>query len=75
MFKIRKGEKMENEFITSFEVADGGAVGDIVSKDRKNARKRLKVGLLPLSWFEWCRCIPKADSRRKSRATATSLLR
>ena len=29
---------MENEFITSFEVADGGAVGDIVSKDRKNAR-------------------------------------
>ena len=26
MFKIRKGEKMENEFITSFEVADGKSI-------------------------------------------------
>ena len=65
MFKIRKGEKMENEFITSFEVADGGAVGDIVSKDRKNARKRLKVGLLPLSWFEWWPMYPESGLKEK----------
>ena len=56
---------MENQFITSFEVADGGAVGDIVSKDRKAKRGKLKVGLLPLSWFEWWPMYPQSGLKEQ----------
>lgn len=56
---------MENQFITSFEVADGGAVGDIISKDRKAKRGKLKVGLLPLSWFEWWPMYPESGLKEQ----------
>lgn len=56
---------MENQFIQSFEIADGGSVGDIVSKDRKANRKKFKVGLLPLSWFEWWPMYPESGMREK----------
>ncbi len=56
---------MEKQFIQSFEIADGGELGDIVSKDRKKARKRLKVGLLPLSWFEWWPMYPESGMREQ----------
>ena len=36
---------MEENFIKSFEIADGDGFGDIVSKTRKNSRGKLKVGL------------------------------
>ena len=51
---------MENQFIKSFEIAGDGAVGDIVSKSRKTAGRKLKVGLLPLSWFEWWPMYPES---------------
>lgn len=56
---------MEKEFIKSFEIAGDGAVGDIVSKSRKNARGKLKVGLLPLSWFEWWPMYPESGLKEK----------
>ncbi|MBE6910951.1 MAG: hypothetical protein E7473_00320 [Ruminococcaceae bacterium] len=54
---------MENQFIKSFEIAGDGEVGDIVSKDRKKARGKLKVGVLPLSWFEWWPMYPESGLR------------
>ena len=56
---------MENQFIQSFEVSNGGELGDIVSSDRKKARKRLKVGLLPLSWFEWWPMYPESGLKEQ----------
>lgn len=54
---------MENQFIKSFEVDAGGAVGDVLSADRKAGRGRLKVGLLPLSWFEWWPMFPESGMK------------
>ena len=54
---------MSEEFIKSFEIAGDDAVGDIVSKKKKNARGKLKVGLLPLSWFEWWPMFPESGMR------------
>ena len=59
---------MENQFIKSFEIAGDGAVGDIVSKSRKQARGKLKVGLLPLSWFEWWPMYPESGLKEKIQA-------
>ena len=56
---------MENQFIQSFEIADGGAMGDILSKDRKKARNKLRVGVLPLSWFEWWPMFPESGMREQ----------
>ncbi len=54
---------MSEEFIKSFEVAGNDDFGDIVSKARKNKRHRLRVGLLPLSWFEWWPMFPDNKMR------------
>ncbi len=54
---------MENQFVKSFEIAGDEEVGDIVSKDRKKARGKLKVGVLPLSWFEWWPMYPESGLR------------
>ncbi len=56
---------MSEEFIKSFEIAGDDAVGDIVSKSKKNARGKLKVGLLPLSWFEWWPMFPESGMREQ----------
>ncbi len=54
---------MSNDFVKSFEIAGDEGFGDIVSKDRKASRGRLKVGLLPLSWFEWWPMFPESGMR------------
>lgn len=54
---------MQENFIKSFEIADGDGFGDIVSKTRKNSRGKLKVGLLPLAWFEWWPMFPESGMR------------
>ncbi len=54
---------MGEEFIKSFEIAENDEFGDIVSKKRKAARHRLKVGLLPLSWFEWWPMFPDSGMK------------
>lgn len=59
---------MEEAFIKSFEIAGDEAVGDILSRDRKAARGRLKVGVLPLSWFEWWPMYPESGMREKIQA-------
>ena len=59
---------MEEAFIKSFEIAGDEAVGDILSRDRKAARGRLKVGVLPLSWFEWWPMYPQSGMREKIQA-------
>ena len=57
---------MSETMVKSFEIAgEGGEMGDIVSKDRKKARKKLKVGLLPLSWFEWWPMFPESGMKEK----------
>lgn len=53
--------RMGEKYIKSFEIAENDEFGDIVSKKRKAARHRLKVGLLPLSWFEWWPMFPESD--------------
>jgi len=56
---------MSEEFMKSFEVAGDEAVGDIISSKKKKARGRLKVGLLPLSWFEWWPMFPESGLREQ----------
>lgn len=56
---------MENQFIQSFEISDGGAMGDILSKERKKNRNKLRVGVLPLSWFEWWPMFPESGMREQ----------
>ena len=36
---------------------------NIVSKNRKNSRGKIKVGLLPLAWFEWWPMFPESGMR------------
>ena len=54
---------MSDNFVKSFEIAGDEGFGDIVSKDRKNSRSKLKVGLLPLSWFEWWPMFPESGMK------------
>lgn len=54
---------MSNDFVKSFEIAGDEGFGDIVSRARKNSRGKLKVGLLPLSWFEWWPMFPESGMR------------
>ncbi|MBR3848394.1 MAG: hypothetical protein IKM21_03785 [Oscillospiraceae bacterium] len=61
---------MSNDFIKSFEIAGDGAVGDILSKDRKKSRGRLKVGVLALTWFEWWPMFPESGMREQIVADA-----
>ncbi len=54
---------MSQDFIKSFEIAGNEGFGDIVSSVRKNSRSKLKIGLLPLSWFEWWPMFPESGMR------------
>ncbi len=56
---------MNEAFIKSFEIADDDAVGDILSREKKKFLRKLKVGLLPLSWFEWWPMFPESGMREK----------
>lgn len=61
---------MGEEFIKSFEIAENDDFGDIVSKKRKDERHRLRVGLLPLSWFEWWPMFPESGMKESIQADA-----
>ena len=61
---------MSNDFIKSFEIAGDGEVGDILSKRRKENHPKLKVGVLPLTWFEWWPMFPESDMQEKIQADA-----
>ena len=65
---------MVNDFIQSFEVAGDGAVGDILSRDRKKNRGRLKVGLLAMTWFEWWPMFPESGMQQAIQADAQRFL-
>lgn len=59
---------MADNKIKSFEISTDEAVGDIISKDRKQTEKRLKVGLLPVAWFEWWPMFPDSDMELRIKA-------
>lgn len=61
---------MSNDFIKSFEIAGDGAVGDILSKDRKKNRNKLKVGVLAMTWFEWWPMYPESGMQQAIQADA-----
>lgn len=65
---------MVNDFIQSFEVAGDGAVGDILSRDRKKNRGKLKVGLLAMTWFEWWPMFPESGMQQAIQADAQRFL-
>ena len=65
---------MNDNFIKSFEIAENDDFGDIVSKKRKNERHRLKVGLLPLSWFEWWPMFPESGMREDIQKDAAEFI-
>lgn len=54
--------------VKSFEISGDEAVGDIVSKDRKAAKTKLKVGLLSLAWFEWWPMFPDSGMEETIKA-------
>lgn len=56
---------MKDNFVQSFEIADGEEVGDIVSEAKKLARHKLRVGVLPIAWFEWWPMFPESGMREK----------
>lgn len=61
---------MEEKKIKSFEISTDEAVGDIISRDRKQKKTKLKVGLLPLAWFEWWPMFPDSDMEQKIKGDA-----
>lgn len=65
---------MTNEFIQSFEIASDGAVGDILSSDRKRSRSKLKVGLLAMTWFEWWPMFPESGMQQTIQTDAQRFL-
>lgn len=65
---------MANQKVQSFEVSEADAVGDLVSRDRKSASRRLRVGLLPLGWFEWWPMFPESDLEARIKADADRFL-
>ena len=65
---------MSNDFIKSFEIAGDGAVGDILSPDRKKNRSKLKVGLLAMTWFEWWPMFPESGMQQTIQADAQRFL-
>ena len=65
---------MSNDFIKSFEIAGDGAVGDILSPDRKKNRSKLKVGLLAMTWFEWWPMFPQSGMQQTIQADAQRFL-
>ena len=54
--------------VKSFEISSEGALGDILSRDRKTRKQKLKVGLLPLAWFEWWPMFEDSDMEEKIKA-------
>jgi L-arabinose isomerase len=61
---------MAEKKIKSFEISTEEAVGDIISRDRKQREKKLKVGLLPVAWFEWWPMFPDSDMEQKIKQDA-----
>ena len=61
---------MSKEKVKSFEISSDEAVGDIVSRDRKANKAKLKVGLLPLAWFEWWPMFEMSDMETKIKGDA-----
>jgi L-arabinose isomerase len=61
---------MQTEKVKSFEISTDEAVGDIVSRDRKVNKAKLKVGLLPLAWFEWWPMFEESDMEAKIKGDA-----
>ncbi len=56
---------MAEEFIKSFEVAGDDAVGDIIPRKLKDQRKKMRVGVLPIAWFEWWPMFPESGMREQ----------
>lgn len=54
--------------IRSFEVSGDDALGDILSADRKKAERKLKVGVLPVAWFEWWPMFPESEMEAQIKA-------
>lgn len=61
---------MADKKIKSFEVSADEAVGDIISADRKAKDRKLRVGLLPVAWFEWWPMFPETDMEAKIKGDA-----
>lgn len=61
---------MAENKIKSFEISTEEAVGDIISRDRKQKERKLRVGLLPLAWFEWWPMFPETDMEQKIKGDA-----
>lgn len=59
---------MAENKVKSFEVSGDEAVGDIISRDRKAIHHRLKVGVLPVAWFEWWPMFPNSDMEAQIKA-------
>lgn len=65
---------MSENKVKSFEVSDSEYVGDIVSRERKNRRAKLKIGLLCCGWFEWWPMFPHSDLEEKIRNDANNFV-
>ena len=61
---------MADQFIKSFEIAGDGEVGDILSRRRKENHPKLKVGVLPMTWFEWWPMFPESGMQEQIQADA-----
>ena len=61
---------MADQFVKSFEIAGDGEMGDILSRRRKENHPKLKVGVLPLTWFEWWPMFPESDMQERIQADA-----
>lgn len=59
---------MAENKIKSFEVSGDEAVGDIISRERKRKFEKLKVGVLPVAWFEWWPMFPDSDMEARIKA-------
>ena len=65
---------MAENKVKSFEVSGDEAVGDIISRDRKAIHHRLKVGVLPVAWFEWWPMFPNSDMEAQIKADGERLV-
>ena len=54
---------MSDKLIQSFETSADDTFGDIVSLEHKTSLRKLRVGVLPLAWFEWWPMFPESGMR------------
>jgi len=62
----------ETDNVRSFEVAEGEAFGDLLSADRLDASRRLKVGLLSTGFFEYWPMYPALQAQAEQDARIVS---